>query len=93
MATFPFNTDLTPKVQGTNLSDMINMARGMQAFQQSEQANPLALQKARMEIEQAQKINPLEEQKKQEEVAQAKTTTKKGILGFSQDQTKIINEK
>jgi hypothetical protein len=92
MATIPFNTDLTPKVQGTNLADMINMARGLQQYQQSEQANPLALQKARMEIEQAQKINPLEEQKKQEEVAQAKTTTKKGTLGFSQDQTKIINE-
>ena len=92
MATFGFNTDLTPKVQGTNLSDMINMARGLQQYQQSEQANPLALQKARMEIEQAQKINPLEEQKKQEEVSQAKTLTKKGALGFSQDQTKIINE-
>jgi len=92
MATFPFNTDLTPKVQGTNLSDMINMARGLQQYQQSEQANPLALQKARMEIEQAQKINPLEEQKKQEEVSQAKTSTQKGALGLSQDHTKIINE-
>lgn len=92
MATFGFNTDLTPKVQGTSLGDMINMARGLQQYQQSEQANPLALQKAKMEIEQAQKINPLEEQKKQEEVTQAKTTTKKGTLGLSQDQTKIINE-
>ena len=42
-----------------SLGDMINIARGAQAYQQAEQANPLALQKAQMEIEQAQKMNPL----------------------------------
>ena len=41
MATFQFNTDLTPKVQGTNLSDMINMARGVQQYQQAAEVNPL----------------------------------------------------
>jgi len=59
MADYQFNTDLTPKIQGTNLGDMINMARGVQAYQQAEEANPLAIQRAKMEIEQAQKINPL----------------------------------
>lgn len=90
MATFL--TDLTPKVQGTNLADMINMARGLQAYQQAEQANPLAIQRAQMEIEQAQKLNPLAVQKATEEVKQAETGTKKSTLGLSQDQTKIINE-
>jgi len=90
MATFL--TDLTPKVQGTNLADMINMARGVQAYQQAEQANPLAIQKSQMEIEQAQKLNPLAVQKTTEEVKQAETSTKKGALGLSQDMTKIINE-
>jgi len=45
--------------QGMSLGDMLNLARGAQAYQQAEQANPLALQKAQMEIEQAQKLNPL----------------------------------
>jgi hypothetical protein len=45
-----------------------------------------------MEIEQAKKLNPLAVEKTQEEVAQAKTLTKKGTLGLSQDQSKIINE-
>jgi len=92
MATYGFNTDLTPKIQGTNLSDMINMARGVQAYQQAEETNPLAVQRAQMEIEQAKKLNPLAVEKTQEEVAQAKTLTKKGTLGLSQDQSKIINE-
>ena len=92
MATYGFNTDLTPKIQGTNLSDMINMARGVQAYQQAEEINPLAVQKTQMEIEQAKKLNPLAVEKTQEEVAQAKTLTKKGTLGLSQDQSKIINE-
>jgi hypothetical protein len=60
MADYQFNTNLGPAPQqGTSLGDLINTARGAQAFQQAEQINPLALQKAKMEIEQAQKINPL----------------------------------
>ena len=42
-----------------SLGDMLNIARGAQAYQQAEQANPLTLQKAQMEIEQLQKTNPL----------------------------------
>jgi hypothetical protein len=59
MADYQFNTDLTPKIQGTNIADMLGLARGVQAYQQAEEANPLAIQRAKMEIEQAQKINPL----------------------------------
>lgn len=47
MADYQFNTDLTPKIQGTNLGDMINMARGVQQYQQAEQINPELLQQAK----------------------------------------------
>ena len=46
MADYQFNTDLTPKIQGTNLGDMINMARGVQQYQQAEQVNPELVQQA-----------------------------------------------
>ena len=32
MADYQFNTNLTPKIEGTNLGDMINMARGVQQY-------------------------------------------------------------
>jgi hypothetical protein len=45
--------------QPMSLGDMLNIARGAQAYQQAEQLNPLAAQKAQMEIEQLQKTNPI----------------------------------
>jgi len=39
----PIGTQIQP-VQGMSLGDMINIARGAQAYQQAEQTNPLALQ-------------------------------------------------
>lgn len=60
MADYQFNTNLGPAAQqNTSLADMVNLARGVQAYQQQGQLNPLQLQKAQMEIEQAQKLNPL----------------------------------
>lgn len=93
MPDYQFNTNLGPaQQQGTSLADLIGTARGVQAYQQAEQMNPMAVQKARMEIEQAQKINPLTVRKTEEELAQAETATKKGKLGFAQDQTKVISD-
>jgi hypothetical protein len=43
---------IKPPAQMT-LGDMVNIARGAQAYQQAEQANPLALQKAQIEIQKA----------------------------------------
>ena len=40
--------------QGMSLGDMLNIARSAQAYQQTEQLNPLALQKAQEEVKQAQ---------------------------------------
>lgn len=39
-------------VQGISLADMVGMARNIQAYQQAEQVNPLALQKAQEEVSQ-----------------------------------------
>jgi hypothetical protein len=53
MADYQFNTDLTPKIQGTNIADMVNLARGVQAYQQAEQINPLAVEKSKEDVKQA----------------------------------------
>ncbi len=57
--------------QAMSLGDMLNLARGAQAYQQAEQLNPLAAQKAQIEIEQAQRMNPLAATKAQMEIEQA----------------------
>ena len=48
----PVALGIKPPAQMT-LGDMVNIARGAQAYQQSEQANPLALQKAQIDIQKA----------------------------------------
>jgi hypothetical protein len=90
MADYQFNTNLTPNIQGTNIADMVNLARGVQAYQQAEQANPLAIQRAQMEIEQAKKMNPLAVSKATEEVKQAETGTKKGQFELNSIQTQRL---
>jgi hypothetical protein len=90
MADYQFNTNLTPNVQGTNIADMVNLARGVQAYQQAEQANPLAIQRAQMEIEQAKKMNPLAVSKSTEEVKQAEIGTKKGQFELNSIQTQRL---
>lgn len=49
----PVATQIKP-VQGVSLGDMINMARGAQAYRQAEQANPLELQRLQAEANVAQ---------------------------------------
>jgi len=71
MADYQFNTDLGPKgQQGTSLGDLINTARGVQAYQQSQEANPLAIERARLELQQAQQMNPLAAQRARMEIEQ-----------------------
>ena len=48
MADFQMNVNYA-KPQVTSLGDMVNMASGMQNFQQAQQLNPLALEKAQIE--------------------------------------------
>lgn len=83
MADYQFNTNLSPAAQGTNLRDLIGTAGGIQQFQQAQEMNPLALQKAQMEVEQLKKINPLAVRK-----ATAETGTSE--LGLSAAQTSAL---
>lgn len=68
--------------QVMTLGDMLNIARGAQAYQQSEQANPLTLQKAQMEIEQAQQMNPLAVSRSQVELEKARIDALKAGYGL-----------
>ena len=60
----PVATQIKP-VQGMSLGDMINVARGAQAYQQSQQLNPIELQTAQQQLSRLQQLTP-------EEVARAK---------------------
>ena len=64
MADFSMNVNYA-KPQMTSLGDMVNMASGIQNFQQTQQMNPLALQRAQQEVEQARQMNPLALEKAQ----------------------------
>lgn len=84
MADYQFNTNLGPTAQqGTSLGDLINTARGAQAYQQQQQLNPLQLQKAQMEVEQAKLMNPLAVRKAKSEAGTAE-------LGLSSAQTEKL---
>lgn len=48
MADFSMNVNYA-KPQGSSLADMVNMASGIQNFQQAQQMNPLSLEKAQIE--------------------------------------------
>ena len=48
MADFSMNVNY-PKPQGQTLGEMLNMASGIQSYQQAQQLNPLALEKAQIE--------------------------------------------
>lgn len=54
MADFKINPVTVTPTETFKLGDMLNMARGAQAYRQAEQMNPLALQKAQEEVKQAQ---------------------------------------
>ena len=64
-------TGYTNPVQQTSLADMMNLASGVQNYQQAQQMNPLALQAKQMELQQAQQLNPLAVQKSQAELQAA----------------------
>ena len=66
MADFSMNVNYA-KPQTTSLGNMVNMASGIQNFQQAQQMNPLALQRAQQEVEQARQMNPLTLEKAQVE--------------------------
>jgi hypothetical protein len=70
----PINVQQQPQ---TSLADMMNIARGAQAYQQAQQLNPLALQQAQMTIEQLQQTNPLAVEKAKADLSTAQTQAQK----------------
>ena len=80
-----FYTNYPAAQKPMTLGEMLNMAGGVQQYQQAQQMNPLALQKAQMEIEQAKQMNPLAVQKSTEEVSQQKTKTLQDAMVFEKN--------
>jgi hypothetical protein len=70
--------------QVMSLGDMLNLARGAQSYQQAEQLNPLAVQKAQMDVEQTRSLNPVTLGKAREELSQAKIGTAQKQLEIDQ---------
>lgn len=64
----PVATQIKP-VQGMSLGEMMNIARGAQAYRQAEQINPLALQQTQQETRKGEIALGLEEQKNRERLA------------------------
>jgi hypothetical protein len=84
MATAPFNTNLTVQPMQTQspmtgLSDMLNLARGMQSYQQAAEMNPLQVQQLKQQVQQAERLNPLQ-------VQQAATQTEQARFQLDMDQ-------
>jgi hypothetical protein len=87
MADLIGNPNIAAGVQVPNqmsLGDMVQLARGMQAYRQAEQLNPLAAQKAQMEVEQLQKLNPLAARKAAAEATTAEIGAQKEQLALDQ---------
>jgi hypothetical protein len=85
MPDYQFNTQLTPNVQQTSLGDMLNLARGVQAYQQAQQINPLEVESRQIAIQQAKEMNPML-------LAEQATRVKKGKFEYSAQQTQALNE-
>jgi hypothetical protein len=52
MADYQFNTNLGPAAQqGTNIADMVNLARGVQAYQQAQEVNPELAKQAKIDTQ------------------------------------------
>jgi hypothetical protein len=76
-----------PQQPQMSLGDMLNLARGAQAYQQSQQLNPLQIETARIqqqklaqELGQAQQLNPLQLKKAAEELTTAQEQAKQNVV-------------
>lgn len=58
MADYQFNTQLGPTTKPTTLGDMLNLAGGIQSFQQAQQMNPLLLRQQQLATQKAEALTP-----------------------------------
>lgn len=71
-------------VQGASLGDMINLARGAQAYQQAQQINPIELQTAQQQLSRLQQLTPEEVTRAKAEANVAKGTEAPRITSSEQ---------
>lgn len=83
MADYGFNTQLTPNIPQTSLSDMINLARGAQAYQQASQINPLALRQQTAATTLAEQTLQPEIEAKTAQASSATTKSKSDALAYA----------
>jgi len=78
------NTDLTvkPMQTGSSLADMVNMAKGIQSYQQQQQLNPLQLRQQQLATQQAEETTPLtiEQEKQRTKQSQIQTESNQYTL-------------
>jgi len=90
LTTTPVATQIQPP-KGMSLANMVNLAGGIQAYQQSQLLNPLQLQKAQLELQQAQQTSSLAVREAAARTSTAETGSKKAsseLNAYYQDQTR-----
>ena len=85
----PVATEIKP-VQGMSLADMINTARGIQAYQQAQQTNPLELQRLQAEANVAQQTQQPRINAAQSQAQTAETGAQSAALDFANKQSVAI---
>ena len=76
----------TTPVQGTSLAQLMSIAQGAQAYQQAQQLNPLALQKAQADLEYSQVQSKKAQATLDPEIEQKKAESAKALVGLNNDQ-------
>lgn len=74
----PLGAQIRP-VQPMSLADMVNLARGVQAYQQATQINPIELQTAQQQLSRLQQLTPEEVTRARAEALVAQQTTQPRI--------------
>ena len=86
------NPPTTTPVKGTSLADMMNTASSAQQFQQAQQLNPLALQKAQADLEYSQVQSKKAQATLDPEIEQKKAESAKALVGLNSEQLKNARE-
>ena len=86
------NPPTTTPVKGTSLADMMNTASSAQQFQQAQQLNPLALQKAQADLEYSQVQAKKAQATLDPEIEQKKAESAKALVGLNSEQLKNARE-
>jgi hypothetical protein len=89
-----FNTDLTvkPTQYGSNIGDMLNIARGAQAYQQAQQINPLEVRQQQAQTKKIEAVTPLDIERAGEQLKQSKLQTETSQFNLNSGQLGYLKE-